>query len=122
MGVFPALRVLQTGDMFAWKDAPLCDRGNGGSCVEFPKTIAKALAAIKNVDDVIPGHSPIMKLRDLEEYQRYNADLVAETLAAKAAGKTPDEAAAASTLTKKYAGYQATRVKAAVQVIYDETK
>jgi glyoxylase-like metal-dependent hydrolase (beta-lactamase superfamily II) len=119
---FPALRVLQTGDMFAWKDAPLCDRGNGGSCVEFPKTLAKAIAAIKNVDDVIPGHSPIMKLRDLEEYQHYNADLVAETLAAKQAGRTPDEAASESSVTRKYAGYQATRVKAAIQVIYDETK
>ena len=31
--VFPALRVLHTGDMFAWKDAPFCDRNNGGSCV-----------------------------------------------------------------------------------------
>jgi glyoxylase-like metal-dependent hydrolase (beta-lactamase superfamily II) len=37
--VFPALRVLHTGDMFAWKDAPLCDRNNGGSCVSFPKTL-----------------------------------------------------------------------------------
>jgi glyoxylase-like metal-dependent hydrolase (beta-lactamase superfamily II) len=118
---FPALRVLQTGDMFAWKDAPLCDRSNGGSCVEFPKTIAKALATFKNVDDVIPGHSPLMKLKDLQEYQRYNADLVAETLAAKKAGKTVDQAAAASTVTKKYPGYQAARLKAAIQVIYDET-
>jgi cyclase len=119
---FPAQRVLQTGDMFAWRDAPLCDRGNGGSCVDFPKTLAKALAAIKNVDDVIPGHSPIMKLKDLEEYQRYNADLVAETLAAKRAGKSVDEAAAASTFTKKYPGYQTTRLKAAIQVIYEEAK
>src|SRR5204863_8130159 len=29
--VYPAIRVLQTGDMFAWKDAPLLDRANGGS-------------------------------------------------------------------------------------------
>src|ERR1700722_16234158 len=48
--VFPALRVLHTGDMFAWKDGPLCDRGNGGSCVDFPRTLEKGIAAIKNVD------------------------------------------------------------------------
>ncbi len=42
--VYPALRVLQAGDMFAWKDAPLCDRANGGSGVAFPKTLAKAIA------------------------------------------------------------------------------
>jgi cyclase len=119
---FPALRVLQTGDMYAWHDAPLCDRANGGSCVDFPKTLAKALATIKDVDDVIPGHSPIGKLKDVEEYQRYNTDLVTEALAAKKAGKTVDEAVAASTFTRKYAGYQTTRLKAAVQVIYDESK
>jgi glyoxylase-like metal-dependent hydrolase (beta-lactamase superfamily II) len=121
---FPALKVLQTGDLFAWRDAPLCDRANGGSCVEFPKTLAKALARFKanDVQDVIPGHSPLAKLRDVETYQRYNADLVSEALAAKHAGKSVDEATAASALTKKYAGYQATRLKAAIQVIYDETK
>lgn len=121
---FPALKVLQTGDMFAWRDAPLCDRANGGSCVEFPKTLGKALATFKekDVQDVIPGHSPIAKLRDVQTYQRYNADLVSETLAAKRAGKSVDDATAASTLAKKYAGYQSARVKAAVQGIYDETK
>jgi glyoxylase-like metal-dependent hydrolase (beta-lactamase superfamily II) len=121
---FPALRVLQTGDMFAWKDAPLCDRNNGGSCVEFPKTIAKALAAITAVDDVIPGHSPLMKLSDLREYQQFNADFVAQALAAKQAGRSVDEASAAigAALAQKYRGYQSTRVKAAVQVVYDEAR
>ena len=56
--VFPALRVLHTGDMFAWKDAPLCDRNNGGSCVSFPQTMAKVVSTIKNVDTVIPGPQP----------------------------------------------------------------
>src|SRR5438067_5856103 len=57
--VFPALRVLHTGDMFAWKDGPLCDRNNGGSCVSFPQTLSKVIANIKDVDTVIPGHSPM---------------------------------------------------------------
>src|SRR3954453_11815682 len=48
--VFPALRIVHTGDMFAWKDGPGCDRGNGGSCVAFPQTLSKAIAAIKDVD------------------------------------------------------------------------
>ena len=55
--VFPALRVLHTGDMFAWKDAPFCDRNNGGSCVELPRTLQKVIAGIKDVDTIIPGHS-----------------------------------------------------------------
>src|SRR4051812_9237629 len=66
--VFPALRVLHTGDAFAWKDAPLCDRNNGGSCIEFPRTLQKAIAGIKDIDTIIPGHSPMMAPKDLKEF------------------------------------------------------
>src|SRR6185436_5101137 len=48
--VFPALRVLHTGDAFAWKDAPGCDRNNGGNCITFPQTLAKVVSTIKDVD------------------------------------------------------------------------
>jgi glyoxylase-like metal-dependent hydrolase (beta-lactamase superfamily II) len=119
---YPALRVLQTGDMFAWHDAPLFDRNNGGSGVEFPDTVAKAIAGIRNVDVVIPGHSPVTNLQDFQTFQRYTADLLAETRAAMKAGKSVDEAAAASTLTSKYPGYKADRVKGAVEAIYAELK
>src|SRR5216683_2199298 len=119
--VFPDLRVLHTGDMFAWKDAPFCDRTNGGSCVSLPQTLSKAIANIKNVDTVIPGHSPMMAPKDLQGFQRFTADLLAETRAAMTAGKSVDEAAAAFKVDK-YPGYKTERVKAAVQAIYDEIK
>ena len=118
--VFPAIRVLQTGDMFAWKDAPVLDRANGGSGVEFPKTIAKALATIKDVDTVIPGHSPVMTPKDLQEYQRYTTDFLAAVEAAKKSGKSAADAAASINLTAKYPGYQSDRVKAAVDALYAE--
>src|SRR5436190_22484214 len=118
--VYPGLRILQTGDMFAWKDAPLLDRANGGSGVEFPKTIAKALAAIKDVDTVIPGHSPVMAPRDLQEYQRYTADLLAAVETAKKSGKSAADAAASIKLSSKYSDYKAERVKAAVDPVYAE--
>ena len=120
--VYPALRVLQTGDMFAWKDAPLYDRSNGGSGIEHPKTMAKMLAGIKDVDTVIPGHSPVTTLKDVQEYQRYTAELLAMTQAAKKAGKSADEAAASIDLTAKYPGYKSERVKAAVAAIYEDLK
>ena len=120
--VFPSLRVVHAGDMFAWKDAPLCDRNNGGSCVAFPQTLSKALATLKDVDTVIPGHSPMMQLKDLQEFQRFNADLLAGAQAAMKAGKSVDEAAAGLNLSGKYPGYQSERVKAAVQAVYDELK
>ena len=118
---FPALRIAQMGDMFAWKDAPGCDRNNGGSCVAYPKTLAGAAASLKNIDVVIPGHSPMMKVSDVQEYQRFMADLVSSSLAAMKAGKTVDEAFAAFSVAK-YPGYKNERVKAAIQTIYDESK
>src|SRR5439155_27020855 len=56
--VFPALRTMHAGDMFAWKALPYIDTGNGGSAVAHPETLAKATATITNVDTVIPGHIP----------------------------------------------------------------
>jgi glyoxylase-like metal-dependent hydrolase (beta-lactamase superfamily II) len=111
--VYPALRVLQTGDMFAARDAPIIDRNNGGSGIEYPKTLAKAIAGIKNVDTVIPGHSPVTTPRDLREYQRFTAEWVAAVQAAAKAGKSVDDATASIDLTKKYPGYKKERYKAA---------
>ena len=119
--IFPALRIAQMGDMFAWKDAPRCDLPNGGSCVEYPKTIADAAAALKNIDTVIPGHSPMMKVSDVQEYARFLTDLVSSAQAAKKSGKTVDEAAAGFSVVK-YPGYKAENVKAAMQAVYDEAK
>jgi glyoxylase-like metal-dependent hydrolase (beta-lactamase superfamily II) len=120
--VFPELRVLHTGDMVAWKDAPGCDRSNGGSCVSFPKTLANVVAGIKNIDTVIPGHMAMITMKDVEEYQRYMTDLVAGAQAAMKGGKTVDEAVAGLNLAVKYPTYKSERVKAAVQSIYDELK
>jgi cyclase len=119
--IFPGHRIAQMGDMFAWKDAPRCDAANGGSCVEYPKTLAGAVAALKNIDTVIPGHSPMMKVSDVQEYQRFMTDLVAAGQAAKKAGKSVDDAAKEFSVAK-YPGYKSENVRGAMQVIYDESK
>jgi glyoxylase-like metal-dependent hydrolase (beta-lactamase superfamily II) len=119
--IFPALRIAAMGDMFAWKDAPRCDTANGGSCVDYPKTVAAAAAALKNIDTVIPGHSPMMKVSDVQEYARFLADLLSSAQAAKKAGKSVDEATAGFSVAR-YSGYKAENVKAAIQVVYDEMK
>jgi glyoxylase-like metal-dependent hydrolase (beta-lactamase superfamily II) len=118
--VFPALRTMHMGDMFPWKDAPFLDLTNGGSGVEMPKTLDKALRSVKNVDTIIGGHQPVQQWKDVQEYQRFNTDLLATVQAAMKAGKSVDEAAASINLTTKYAGYESTRTKAAIQAIYDE--
>ena len=118
--VFPALRVMHAGDMFAWKDAPYLDRSNGGSGVAFSETLAKAVAGIPGVDTVIPGHIPMTSWTDFERYQRFNADLLAAAREGMRAGRTAEQAAAAFDLTMRYPDYRSDRTAAAFQTIYDE--
>jgi len=118
--VFPELRVMATGDMFAWKDAPRLDLPNGGSGLEYASTVGKALATVKNVDTLIVGHSPLRTIPELREYQQFMTEFVAAAQDAKKAGKSVDEAAASINLNSKYKDYQNQRYKAAVQAIYDE--
>lgn len=118
--VFPALRVMHAGDMFAWKDAPYLDRSNGGSGVAFSETLAKAVAGIPGVDTVIPGHIPMTSWTDFERYQRFNADLLAAAREGMRAGRTAEQAAAAFDLTMRYPDYRSDRIAAAFQTIYDE--
>jgi len=120
--VFPALRVMHTGDMFSWKDAPTLDANNGGSGVEYAATIGKALATVKNVDTLIVGHSPLRTVPELKEYQQFMTDFVAAVREAKAAGKSVDDAAGSINLSAKYKGYENQRYKAAIQVVYNEIK
>lgn len=120
--VYRSLRVLQTGDMFAWRDAPTIDRSNGGSGIEYPKTLAKAIAGIKDVDVVIPGHSPVTTPRDLQQYQKFMTDWVTAVQAAHTAGKSAEDAAASIDLTGKYPGYQKERYKPAIDAVYAELK
>ncbi|HMB78752.1 MAG TPA: MBL fold metallo-hydrolase, partial [Vicinamibacterales bacterium] len=119
--VFPALRVLHTGDDFAWKDGPLCDRANGGSCVDLPRTLQKAIAGIKNIDVVIPGHSPMQTPADLATWQKFTAALLSHATDAMKAGKSVDEATASFSVDT-FPGYKKERVKGSIQAVYDELK
>ena len=120
--VFPALKVMHSGDMFAFaKGLPLIDTNNGGSGVDYPKSLAKA-AAIKGVESVIPGHSPVQPLSELKEYSEFMAAVLAATEEAKKAGKTVDQAVADFKLPEKFKGYNLGRLKPAVTAIYSELK
>src|SRR2546427_3638901 len=66
--VFPALRTMHAGDMFAWRALPYIDRDNGGDIVEHPKTLERAIKNLKNVDTVIGGHIPVTTFASLKEY------------------------------------------------------
>ena len=118
--VYPALGVLQTGDMFPWRDAPFLDVNNGGSGVALPQTLGRAVDTITGVDTVVPGHIPVTTWASFQEFQRFTADLLAAVRQAKQDGRSADQAVAGIDLSSDYPDYDSTRVEAAVRVIYDE--
>ena len=123
--VFPALRVMHAGDMVSGKNLPLLDANNGGSGLLIADSIAKATSTIKNVDTVITGHDGQLTMADLKEYAQFNRDFADAMREAKKAGKSVDEVAASYKIPAKYSGYaepQPARLKANVQVLYDELK
>lgn len=121
--VFPALKVMHSGDMFAFsKGLPIIDINNGGSGVEYPKSLMKAAAGIKGVESVIPGHSAIATWDEFKAYGEFMRDFVAAVEQAKKDGKTVDQAVADFKLPDKYKDYNLNRLKADVTAVYSELK
>jgi len=126
--VFPALRTMHVGDVFAWKALPYIDTGNGGSALAHPQTLAKAVGTIKNVDTIINGHIPVSTWSDLKEYAEFSQDFVTWAQNEMKANKTVDQAAAEYKVPAKYKGYAETvnpefgNAKTNLQIVYDELK
>jgi glyoxylase-like metal-dependent hydrolase (beta-lactamase superfamily II) len=123
--LFPALRVLHSGDMFANKGIPLVDGSNGGSAVEYPETLSKASATFTNVDTIITGHSTLMTPKDLQEFASFMREFVEAIRAGKKAGQSVDQIAKGWTIPAKFTGYatpQAERLRQAIQIGYDEIR
>jgi cyclase len=120
--VFPALKVMHTGDMFPEKVTPFMDAENGGSGVEYPETLAKAATGIKGVEIVIPGHSAVTDWNAFKEYGEFVRDLVAAAERAKKDGKDVDQAVADIKLPEKYKDYDMRRLKGGITTVYSELK
>lgn len=118
--VYPALRVLQTGDMFPWRDAPFLDRNNGGSGLALPDTLERLINTVTDIDTVVPGHIPVTTPGDLRQFQRFTYDLREAVRNARDTGKSVEQAVASIDLTAQYHGYNTNRMAAAIGVIYDE--
>jgi len=109
--VFPAIRAMHAGDAFASKGFPIVDANNGGSVVEYGKTLAKAASTIKNVDTIINGHITTgpTAFADLQVYADFNNDFLAYVQDAIKANKTLDQATADYKFPERYVplGYTA---------------
>jgi glyoxylase-like metal-dependent hydrolase (beta-lactamase superfamily II) len=122
--VFPALRTIQTGDMFQVKWLPFIDDRNGGSSLRFGETLRKVVAGVKNVDTVITGHGVVMTWNDLRDHAEILSDFADVGRAGKKAGRTPGELAKSYKLPAKYAasGYDIAvdRAQANFEILYKE--
>jgi cyclase len=127
--VFPALRVVHTGDVFGFKTVPPLDVNNGASGVEYPRTIANALAALKDIDSVITGHYPSpLTMKDLATYGEFVRSFVEAVQGAKRSGRSIDEFVASWRIPDRFAkeGYMSFEhlrsIRADVEAIWNETK
>lgn len=91
--VFPAVRTMMAGDIFAWKMAPLIDPNAGGSVVALPDTLEKALRGIQDVDTVIEGHGDVNTWAGFREYAEFSRALL-EAAKAGLGKRTAEEIAA----------------------------
>lgn len=132
--VFPEKGVAHVGDLINGKAAPVIDPAGGGSGVAYPDTLARLVAAIDGVDNVITGHGALppvpgvhgmlqtMTWADVEEYAAFTRDFLAAVREAMDAGKDAAEAAATLGLPERYAGYGMDQAEANVRIIYDELR
>lgn len=91
--VFPAVRAMAAGDIFAWKMAPLIDPMAGGSVVALPDTLERAVKGIGNVDTVIEGHGDVNTWEGFRDYARFSRALL-DAAKAGLGKRKPEEIAA----------------------------
>jgi hypothetical protein len=117
---------VSAGDIVSGKNIPLLDANNGGSGLEIGDSIAKAHSTLgKLADTVVTGHSVNMTMPEIQEYATFNREFADTVRAAKKAGQSVDDVVKSWTMPAKYQGYAPAaeaRLRANVQVIYDEIK
>ena len=127
--MFPGKRLAFLGDLFPGKVLPVVDRASGGSYVELPQTLARAVTALTGITRVIPGHaspppgSPLARwitLADLQEYADFTRDLLVAVQSGLKSGGGVDEIAAGLNLPARYGSYNLDGLRQTVQGISDE--
>lgn len=87
---FPDLKVVHTGDLFV-RQIPLADVAGGGSPSEWAGTLDQVLAL--DFEVAIPGHGPVSKKADLQEFRDSMQKLRDRVVEMKKAGRTLDQVA-----------------------------
>ena len=119
--VFREARTMHTGDMFLGKWLPFIDaeNGNGGSALEFGRTLTKVIDGIPNVDTIITGHwETPLAWSDLVDYRGFYSHLIEHAQRGIAGGRSPEEAAAGYVTPERYGDYTAAAASVATIVNY----
>jgi glyoxylase-like metal-dependent hydrolase (beta-lactamase superfamily II) len=120
--LFPALRFVHAGDMFASNNGiPIIDSNNGGSGIAMADTQMKAHAALsKLADSIITGHSTVMTFNDLRGFADFNRQFLEMVRAGKKQGQTVEQIAAAWKPPAGFNAPQPARLLSNIQAIYSE--
>lgn len=99
---FPESNVLHTGDTFFSGLYPFIDLDSGGSIDGYIEAVKKALIVVDDNTKIIPGHGKLSNKKGYQSFLGMLEDLKSNVLVEIANGKTEDEVAANTSLTKKY--------------------
>ncbi|WP_166962855.1 MBL fold metallo-hydrolase [Yeosuana marina] len=99
---FPESNVLHTGDTFFNKLYPYIDLDSGGSVNGYIDAVKKALIVVDDDTKIIPGHGVLGTKKEYQFFLSMLEDLKSKVLAEIALGKTEDEVAVNSDITKTY--------------------
>ncbi len=136
---FKEKRLAYMSELFPRKAVPVVDPSRGGSLLGLGQTLAKARAAVTTARSAVPGHdspkaggvgthkpqsvmpiSTTAQWKDVEEYADFVAAFIEAGRQARAAGRTPEQAAADIRLPDRFAAYDMTGAAAAFATLYAE--
>ena len=122
--VFKEARAMHAGDMFPFKGLPFIDaeNSNGGSALEFGRTLTRVIEGIPDVDTIINGHwDSLLTWHDLIDYRGFYTDLVDRAKQGIVDGKTANDVIAAYATPERYNEYRASQnyVERIVNYVYE---
>lgn len=99
---FPDSNVLHTGDTFFSGLYPFIDLDSGGSVDGYIAAVKRALMVVDDNTKIIPGHGKLSNKKGYEFFLGMLEDLKSKVSDEIAKGKTEDQVAANTSLTKTY--------------------
>ncbi len=121
--VFKEDRAMHVGDMFLGKSLPFIDaqNSNGGSALEFGRTLTRVIENVPNIDTIINGHRDTLSTwNDLIDYRGFVTQLVDHAKAGISAGHTAEDTISSYETPEEYSDYRASAnyVERIVRYVY----